>query len=241
MARSMSPKHKPVTLTLPMSTLAMAGSASGANVSFSRLTAITTNATVWATNLTVLGTCAILLPPAAYASPGQYPLIKYGTMSGGGTFVAGGAGVRGTPAFISNNVANSSIDLVVPGGSPVEWVGLPNNGWDINNTANWLYQSAATTYQQNGSLGDAVTFDDTTTKTNVNITVPVSPTVVVVNTTNTYTFFGTNITGGFLARHEKRLRHAGSLEHEQQFHRRHVHWRRHVENGHLSESAGGPE
>jgi autotransporter-associated beta strand protein len=177
--------------TVPMTNL-MVGSASGAFVSLARFTSLSTsNAPITASNLTVIGTSTILLPPVAFNTPGQYPLIKYGAMNGGGTFAL----LRGTPATISNNVANSSIDLVVPGGNPVEWVGNVSTSWDIATTPNWLYQAASTTYQQSGSIGDSVTFDDTTTKTNVTITTPVSPAVVIVNTTNTYTFFGTNITG----------------------------------------------
>ena len=177
--------------TVPMTNL-MVGSASGAFVSLARFTSLSTsNAPITASNLTVIGTSTILLPPAAFNTPGQYPLIKYGTMNGGGTFAL----LRGTPATISNNVANSSIDLVVPGGNPVEWVGNLSTSWDIAGTANWLYQAASTTYQQTGILGDSVTFDDTTTKTNVTITAPVSPAVAIVNTTNTYTFLGTNLTG----------------------------------------------
>ncbi len=180
---------------VPMSTL-MIGSSVGGNISFARIANYsTTNAPVMATNLTVLGTGAVLLPPTAYAVAGQFPLIKYGTFSGGGTLVAGAAGVRGTPAYISNNVANSSIDLVVPGGNPVTWVGNLNNIWDINNNSNFKYLGSSTPYLQAGSLGDSVTFDDSSTVTNVNLSVLLSPTVALVNTTNTYTFFGTNLTG----------------------------------------------
>ena len=177
--------------TVPMTNL-MVGSASGAFVSLARLTSLSTsNAPIMASNLTVIGSSTILLPPAAFNTPGQYPLIKYGIMTGGGSFVV----LRGTPANMSNNVANGSIDLVVPGGNPVEWVGNVSTSWDIATTPNWLYQAASTTYQQSGSIGDSVTFDDTTTKTNVTISTPVSPAVAIVNTTNTYVFFGTNITG----------------------------------------------
>jgi autotransporter-associated beta strand protein len=183
--------------TVPMSTL-MVGSASGAILSLSRVSSLSTStAVITATNLTAIGANSILLPPTAYATPGQYPLIKYtGALSGGGTFVAGASGARGTPGTISNNVANGSIDLVVPGGNPVYWTGSVSTNWDIATTANFSYLGSATTYQQSGSLGDAVTFDDSTAVTNIFLTTPVSPSVVVVNTTNTYTFTGTNITGG---------------------------------------------
>jgi autotransporter-associated beta strand protein len=181
--------------TLPMSALVL-GSASGSTLSLSRVTALsTTTPLITATNLTLNGTITVTLAPGLYATAGQYPLIKYtGSISGGGSLVVGSASVRGS-ASISNNVANNSIDLVIPGANPVFWVGNVSTNWDINTTANFKYLGSATTYQQSGVLGDAVTFDDSTTKTNVFLTTPLSPTVVLVNTTNTYTFSGTNLTG----------------------------------------------
>ena len=182
--------------TVPMSTLAL-GSTNGATLSFSRLILLsTTNAPVTATNLVLTGTNSILAPGSAFATAGQYPLIKYTTLSGSiANLALGAAGSRGAPGYLSNNVANSSIDLVVPGGNPVNWVGNVNNTWDINTTANWLYLAASTTYLQSGSLGDAVTFDDSSTKTNVTLAVPLSPSLVLVNTTNNYTFIGSNLVG----------------------------------------------
>jgi autotransporter-associated beta strand protein len=97
---------------------------------------------------------------------------------------------------IITNVANSTIDVVIPGGNPVTWVGNVNNIWDISGNANWLYQGSSTTYQQATAPGDAVTFDDSSSVTNVTIPAPVSPLVMVVsNSAKTYTFSGTNITG----------------------------------------------
>ena len=179
--------------TLPMSTLAL-GSTYGSTLVLSRLTAFsTTNAPITATNLVLNGTNAVILPGLATTLSGEYPLIKYTTITGTPNFVVGGA-VRGVPAYLTNNTVNGSIDLVVPGGSPVTWVGNVNSGWDVT-TSNFKYQGASTVYQQNGALGDAVTFDDSTTVTNVTLTTNLAPTMTIVNTTNNYVFFGTNLVG----------------------------------------------
>ena len=189
--------------TVPMSTLALLGTNSGATLSLSRVSALSTStAPITATNLTIVGTNSVLLPAIAYASaPGEYPLIKYTTgPSGYGTtsLLAIGGGVRGVPGYITNDTANSQIALVIPGGTPVIWTGTGgNNQWDIASTLNWKTNGSATDYeQQPGSLGDAVTFDDSSTQTNVNVTVPVAPTAAIFDiTNNSYTLFGTNLTG----------------------------------------------
>ena len=185
--------------TVPMSNLALLGTSSGATLSLSRLTGVSTNnAPITATNLVLTGTNSILPPGIAFASSGQYPLIKYSTISGGITnLVLAAAGVRGVPGYLSNNIAKSSIDLVVVAGSnPVSWVGNVSSNWDIATTQNWKTNGVSTDYEQTGSTGDAVTFDDTATQTNVLITTPVSPAIVTVNAAKTYKFFGTNLTGG---------------------------------------------
>ena len=186
--------------TVPMSVLAL-GTNSGSTLSLNRLSALSTStAPITATNLTIIGTNAILLPPIAYASaPGEYPLIKYTTPPAGyGTtgVIAVGGGVRGLPGYITNDTANSQIALVIPGGTPVLWTGISGNIWDINTTTSWKTNGVATTYLQAGSLGDVVTFDDSSSVTNVNVSVPVSPTAAIFNLTNNlYILSGTNITG----------------------------------------------
>ena len=178
--------------TVPMSTLAL-GSLNGSTLALTRVSALSTSlAPITATNLVLTGTNAIIAPVAAYATAGQYPLIKYTTLTGTiDNLALGAAGARGLPGYLSNNVANSSIDLVVPGGAPVLWTGISGSLWDIDTTANWQTNGVATTYLQ----GDAVTFNDSSTVTNVELSAPVSPAMVIVNTTNTYAFSGTNITG----------------------------------------------
>ena len=183
---------KPV---IPMSSLTI-GTSAGATLIIAVNSLSTSNAPIMATNLTIVGQASIVPPGYAFATPGQYPLVKYtGSIAGGGSFALGG-GVRGVPGYLSNNVANSSLDLVVAPSNPVTWVGNLNNTWDINNTANFSFQGSGTTYQQTGASGDAVTFDDTSSQPIVNVSAPVSPTLLIVNNSaKNYTFTNSNFTG----------------------------------------------
>ena len=177
--------------TLPMATLAL-GSVNGSTLSLSRLTVYTTtNAPVTATNLVLTGTNVVLVSGLAFANPGDYPLIKYGTLTGSlANLTLGAPGARGLTGYLTNNVANSSIDLVVPGGTPVLWTGSVSTNWDLT-TLNWATNGGATAYQP----GDYVTFNDTAV-TNVFLATNISSGWIIVNNTNSYyTFTGSNITG----------------------------------------------
>ena len=134
-------------------------------------------------------------------------MIKYASSGGGlGTFVAGT--LPGTSqGYISNNVGNSSVDLVVTNGpAPVPvltWDGVASGDWDTS-TANWVPHSGAsagspvsgpdTTYGQ----GSYVTFDDTLAGTNmVNLATVLTPINLAVNNSATnYTFVGTGKISG---------------------------------------------
>ncbi len=180
-------------ITVPISVLAL-GSSTGATLSLARVISLNpTNAPVTATNLVLTGVNSIILPGVAFANAGEFPIIKYGTLTGTiANLALGAAGARGIPGYLTNNVTNGSIDLVVPGGTPVVWTGSVNNGWDLATTANWVTNGVATVYQ----AGDAVTFNETSTVTNVSLTTPVSPSLLIVNNTNKfYTFTGSAITG----------------------------------------------
>ena len=177
--------------TVPMATLSL-GSINGSTLSLSRLTVFsTTNAPLTATNLVLTGTNTVVLSGVAFANAGQYPLIKYGTLTGSlANLALGAAGARGIPGYLTNNVTNGSIDLVVPGGTPVRWTGNVSTNWDLV-TLNWATNGTATAYQ----AGDFVTFYDTLV-TNVFLATNISSGVIIVNNTNSiYSFTGSNITG----------------------------------------------
>jgi autotransporter-associated beta strand protein len=94
-------------------------------------------------------------------SVGQFPLISYsGAIGGSGpsAFVLGTIEPLAS-GYISNNTANSSIDLVITNLlQPIHWA-TGNGIWDFT-TSNWKDNGGnPQTYQQIGSMGDNVSFD----------------------------------------------------------------------------------
>ena len=134
---------------------------------------------------------------------GQYPLIKYysGAIGGDGYdgITLGGMPSR-AEGYLSNNLAESSIDLVVTNLSAAKWNGNVNGNWDINATTNWTdaQTSAPTTYLEESVPGDTVVFDDTASgTTTVNLTTVLSPAVLTVNNSaKTYIFNGPGALSG---------------------------------------------
>jgi autotransporter-associated beta strand protein len=135
--------------------------------------------------------------PVLNGFPSQFPIIQYGLNGGSGsgmsTFVLGTlpSASPAYGAYISNNVANSSIDIVFTNGPFVPaltWDGKTNGNWDTT-TKNWRPAAGPdTTFGQ----GDFVTFDDTLTgTTSVNLTTALSPANFTVNNTlSNYVFSG---------------------------------------------------
>jgi len=132
-------------------------------------------------------------------TPGQFSLLQYAP---GALVGDNGSGFKlGTlpphiNGYLSNNVNNYSIDLVITSVSTPKWNGNVSGGaWDINTTANWLPVSGgggAITYLQYSVPGDSVLFDDSATgTTTVNLTTTLSPTSITVNNSSKdYTFTG---------------------------------------------------
>ena len=86
---------------------------------------------------------------------GQYPLVKYLSFTGDPTLATLSLPV-GVVGYLYNNVANSSIDLVITTGfTGVVWGGYVNGVWDDAVNKNWL-GSTVTNFNTN----DAVVFDD---------------------------------------------------------------------------------
>jgi len=151
------------------------------------------------TNLDLEGSSTLNLLASALAV-GQFHLFTYQNL------VSGGAEVFTTfnlpsqiQGFLSNNVAASSIDLVITNVVAPVWNGLPNGNWDINATANWMTPAGAPlTYHQATVPGDLVTFDDRAHgTTTVNLTTTLSPASINVNnTTKSYTYTGTGQLSG---------------------------------------------
>ncbi len=110
---------------------------------------------------------------------GQFPLIKYGTLSGTPNITLG-ALPTGITASLVNNTANNSVDLNITGVNLPRWDGQAGGNWDIGLTTNWvnLGTSLPTFYGD----GNAVLFNDLALgTTTVNLTTTVKPLSVTVN------------------------------------------------------------
>jgi autotransporter-associated beta strand protein len=120
---------------------------------------------------------------------GQFPLIKYGTKSGSGTFTIGTL-PAGVAATIVNNTANNSIDLDITGIVLDTWDGLAGGNWDINVTTNWY--NAGTGLPTFYIDGSSVVFNDTALgTTTVNLVTNVQPrSITIMNDVSNYTLVG---------------------------------------------------
>lgn len=145
-------------------------------------------------NTSLYATNAVIVDVAASPAAGQYPLIKYGTLAGNG-FAAFSLNIQPhIVAYLSNNLANSSIDLVVTANTqPLQWA-AGNGTWDVATTANWKDSvGATTTYQQNGAFGDSAVLGDAASggaSINVTLNNPVTPTSTTVSGTKNYNLIG---------------------------------------------------
>jgi autotransporter-associated beta strand protein len=139
--------------------------------------------------------------PFVASFPTTFHLIKASAVNGTLNYTLGT--LPPTPAYqayISNNVANNSVDLVITNGptaNSLKWTGinavsaLPDGTWDIGNTETWQVGGVATNFNQD----DIVTFDDSATGlTTVNVTGGEAPSVLTVsNNAKSYTFTGNGI------------------------------------------------
>ena len=136
-------------------------------------------------------------------SVGQYPLLRWTNSIPGATFSSFNL-VSIAPhvtAFLSNNVANSTIDLVVTSvNQPLRWA-AGNGTWDIATSSNWKdVLGATTTYQELVGVGDRVIFEDTQSGASpitVTLNTSVSPgSAGVSNLTKSFTISGSGSIGG---------------------------------------------
>ncbi|HEV2454295.1 MAG TPA: autotransporter-associated beta strand repeat-containing protein [Verrucomicrobiae bacterium] len=130
----------------------------------------------------------ISVAPPSHTYPVQVTLIQYsGTIGGAGFNFGIGTLPALTTGYISNNAANSSIDLVLTSGPSAEtWTASVNNNWDTT-TANWLAGGSPATYA-NGAF---VQFFDGANSGTANLTTALSPGgLTVSNNVLNYTFSG---------------------------------------------------
>ncbi len=137
--------------------------------------------------LTVNGTTVINVS-GAFTTAGTYPLIDYTTRTGAGNLQLG-TRPAGTIATLVTNVGTTSIDLVVSDiANDLSWTGNVNGDWDIGLTANWDFLtggSGATTYNENVSAGDYVSFFNGPATAAITLKANVKPTQMVFQNSST--------------------------------------------------------
>ena len=144
--------------------------------------------------LNLNGPCTINVTNGAIVV-GQFPLIKFGSLRGSGSFVLGTL-PSGVTASLSNDPANSTIDLLVTSSlgynNIITWNGNVSTLWDITNSANWKFSaSTGFTYADTNQ----VVFDDTASGNfAVTLNSAVKPVSVTVN--NSATNYSITGTGG---------------------------------------------
>jgi autotransporter-associated beta strand protein len=137
---------------------------------------------------------------------GQYPLISWTNAFSAAAFANFNLVTMPlrTLGYLSNNTANSSIDLVVTNiNEPLKWA-TGSGTWDIATTANWQDTfGASTTYRETNGIGDSVLFEDTvsgvspiTVNLNVN---PAPASVTFSNNLKSYTLSGNGGISGAIA------------------------------------------
>ena len=156
-------------------------------------------ASIYAAALNVDGVNNVLNVLMPNPAIGQFPLIGHVSAIGGLNSFSGLSLQlpSGVVASLSNNVLNSSIDLVVISVPEIVWRGTPTGDWSIGGSANW-FNGAPIAYTETAGLGPFVVFDDTATgATSVNLTTIVSPRGVTANNTSkSYVLSGTGGVSG---------------------------------------------
>jgi autotransporter-associated beta strand protein len=170
-------------LSFVNSTLDLAVQAASTNIIVSSLT---TGGTTNFINITSV--------PEFPSYPVQVKLIKYpATIAGAGYDFGLGTLPALCSGYLSNDIANASVDLVLTSGPAIEtWTGSANGNWDTT-TANWLAGGSPATYAN----GDSVQFLDGASVGTVNLTTSLSPnSVTVSNAALNYTFDGSGLITG---------------------------------------------
>ncbi len=137
------------------------------------------------------------LQPLAPMAVGTHVLLDYDAAFNGsaGDFTVASF-PNGAQGYVTNNLVNTSIDLVITNaGAGLKWDGGVNGTWDVAGAVNWKSILSGTT--QTFSPGDAVVFDDTASG-NFAINLLQSITVTslsISNETQNYSFSGGGIGG----------------------------------------------
>jgi autotransporter-associated beta strand protein len=155
----------------------------------------TTGGLIFVNNLDLSGVNTInILGPVLVK--GRFSIIKYGAIVNGGfANLTLGSVSPGIVGYLTNNLANSSIDFVVTSSATtvLVWDGQTNcvnsSSWDIGVTKDW---QGVQSYSQASIPGSLVLFDDTATGTTaVTLNGNLAPaSLLVTNDAKPYTFSG---------------------------------------------------
>jgi fibronectin-binding autotransporter adhesin len=144
--------------------------------------------------LTLNGTNRISL--SGLLNPGTFPLIKYtGAIAGTGFLNPNVMVPHGYSATISNNLATSTLYVIVSGSGGIVWQGYntspgKTNLWDLNNTTNWLSGATPSDYVETTPPGDKVVFDDTGSGLVILSNTASPASFLITNVAKSYTFQG---------------------------------------------------
>ena len=177
--------------TLVATNLALGTSAG----SFVSITSVSGSAApIVVTNLTTTGITYIGLS-GTLAAGADYPVIKYGTLGGAGfgSFQL----LRGMSGYVSNNTANSSIDVVLSSATnyPLVWKGNLSTVWDVNTSSNWAFNGTPNVFL----TGDNVQLDDTAVMASTNLQLNTAASLTALTVTNNglnYTISGSGAVAG---------------------------------------------
>ena len=129
--------------------------------------------------------------------PATFTIIKYGGFIDGAgfNFALGSVPTPSTVGYVTNNEANTSIDLVLlDGPKALHWTAAMGTAWDINNSINWRAFGLTPSVFLDVDL---VRFDDAALAHTVILTTAVRPSATVVsNEAATYTFGGSGKLSG---------------------------------------------
>jgi autotransporter-associated beta strand protein len=133
--------------------------------------------------------------------PAVFTLVKYtGAIGGAGNnFGIGEVPSANTVGYVSNDVANARLVLVLlDGPKPLTWTGMAGWDWDLDLTTNWLaFKGTPNEVPATFSQADSTIFDDTGLTNNINVTGLLSPGGITVNNTAAnYTFVGSGTLAG---------------------------------------------
>lgn len=139
-----------------------------------------------------------ILPANVLTAPSSYPVVDY-SGSIGGLGAAGLTLVFANPHYTGNlkdDTATTSLVVNLTSADSVVWKGNPSSTWDTNTTANWVLGSNNTVASKYYDF-DIARFDDSGLgASDVTLTGAIQPaSVQVANTSGTYTFQGTGLTG----------------------------------------------